>query len=210
MSRGRPRTHSKESIVTWAKEFKHKFGFFPGRDDLKGKTRKAYMDNFQFEMMHATTIERIFDSWSEFREACGELPSKYTHSNIAEDASVAYMVERYGFVPSTAEQDVVDGYIGNVAVELKSSILRRKTGNFTRFRWALHNRDYSKLVDEMYLIGCDEDGNVLIEVHLPTKEDIRYMVDNKAAVELPGEVLVSGTSKSTLWPYVVSYVPQGE
>lgn len=204
---GRPKTHTQESIIEWAKQFKDKFGYFPGRDDLKGKTRKAYEDNYNFSMMHANTIERIFGSWTEFREACGEASSKYTHTNVAETASITYMVEKYGFIPSTAEQDVVDGYIGDRSIELKSAIRRRKSGNDTRFRWVLHNRIYSQLVDEMYLIGCDEDGNVLIELHLPTKSDIKYVIDDKQSVELPGEALVKGTTKSVLWSYVIGYVP---
>ncbi len=206
----RPKFHTEESIIEWAKSFKHKFGFFPVRDDLKGRTRAAYEDIHNFPMMHATTIERIFGSWSDFREACGEAVSRFTHSDVAEQASVQYMIEKYDFIPSVAEQDVVDGYIGSRAIELKASIRRRKTGNSTRFRWVLHNRDYSKLVDEMFLIGTDEDGNVLLEIHLPTKEDIQYIVDNKQAIELPGEALISGYTKSVLWTYVVGYVPLSE
>lgn len=205
---GRPKAHNAEDIIAWAKEFKHKFGYFPGRDDLKGDARKAYIERHNFNMYHATSIERVFGSWSDFRIACGEAASIHTPTTITEQVSMTYMVEQYGMIATSGEQDVVDGYIGDSRIEVKSAILRRKTEGQKRFRWALHKREYSKLVDEMALIGCDEDGNVLLDIRISSKGEIAALIDNRNTVEIPYSALVTGMCKAPLWNYVLKYVPQ--
>lgn len=206
-SRGRPSTLTKENLIQWAKDFKKQFGYFPSKDDCRGANKAAYEAVHKFTMIHASSVQRLFGTWADYRIACGEIPSKYTHTNLAEDTSIAYLTAKYGFVEHKSTNGNVDGYIGDKTVEVKASILRKGSRNYERFRWSLHEREYSKLVDEMYLIGLNENGDVLVEARL-TPYDMSICVDFKAAIELGVEALNTGESSTYLWSCVVAYKAQ--
>lgn len=199
----------KSVYIKWARDFKKRFGYFPAQDDLKKPNRDMLQKLFGIEVPHATTIARRFGSWSIFREACGETPSKYTPSHMTEEISIAYMKKKYGMVEVEAENSIVDGYIGDRAVEVKGGRLKiKKTdAKYPSFEWNLHEREYSKLVDELYLIGMDDDGNVLLEICIPTRGHLLNVADGKASLKLSGSALVKGSSASIVWPYVVAYKP---
>lgn len=202
--RGRPATLTKPLLVQWAKDFKTNFGYFPAEDDCRGANKKAYETVHKYKMVHSSSILRLFGSWTSFRLECGEVASKYTHSNLAEDTSLAYLKEKYGFVEHNSPNGNIDGYIGKNTVEVKASILRKGSRDYRRFRWSLHEREYSKLVDEMFLIGISETGEVLVEARL-SKYDMHMAVDYKAAIELSAEALEKGHSSTYLWSCVVAY-----
>lgn len=202
--KGRPVTLTKESLVKWGQEFKTKFGYFPSEDDCRGANKKAYESVHQFKMSHASSINRIFGSWSAFRTEAGEVATKYTHSSLAEDTSIAYLTEKYNFVEHTGPNGNVDGYIEDRTVEVKASILRKGSRGYSRFRWSLHEREYSKLVDEMYLIGINDQGEVLVEAKL-NKYDMHMAIDFKSAIEMSEDAINKGHSTTYLWSCVVAY-----
>ena len=202
--RGRPKSINPEDLIKWAHDFKKATGYFPGRDDMKGEVRKQYAKKLNMPMPHATTIERIFGKWSDFRTACGETQSKFTHTKLAEATSIKYLTEKYGFEEHPANAGHVDGYINDKRIEVKAATLR-KASRGNKFRWRLHNREYSKLVDEMFLIGISETGDVLVEIHLANQTDILNTVDLRDYIELHEDALKKGTSNSLIWPYVTCY-----
>ena len=206
---GRPNTYTPEELLDYVRLFQKHLNRFPSRDDLKGK-RKIHFEGLltaatkkPVKLPQAVFFERAFGSWQELRDRFGEEKSKYTPGELAEKVSMDYAVKQLGMEPADNETSVVDGYIGDEAVEVKGATLSRagmKDGHY-RFRWNLHYRELSKLVDRLILVGVLKNGEIACVLDIRGRPQLADLADNRRTIDM-GMGAIFGTRETKYWPYV--------
>lgn len=200
-----PNAQTREELSAVIQAFLDKLGKFPARDDFKGERRTYYENLLGISIPHAIKFERTFGSWSEVRKSFGVGESKFTPNQLAEKVSIDYAVKQLGMVEVQSETGTVDGFIGNQRVEVKGNVLSRasasdKHANY-RFRWPLHYRKYSQLVDRMVLVGVLRNGEIAMVLDVQGQDQITDLFDDKKTFDFTVNTLF-GQRESKFWPFI--------
>ncbi|WP_155299021.1 hypothetical protein [Deinococcus kurensis] len=201
---GRPRTYTRAQLIQVAQDFVATFGKFPARDDFKGE-RRTYHEGIMGQTLPGGRVfEHEFGSWQAFRDELSAGTSKYTPGEASERISMHYATQTLGMIEVPHETGTVDGFIGDQRVEVKGALLTRASasGQSTyRWRWMIHHREVSKLVDRLVLVGVLKTGEIGCVVDIAGEQQLRDLADGRKTIDLSVSVLF-GQRDSRLWPFI--------
>lgn len=197
------REYSRADLIQTAQMFAQRFGKFPAQADFKGERKAYYEDVLKSKLPHARCFEREFGSWGALRTLLGEEPSKFTPDGLSEKVSMEFAQNVLGMVPVDNETGVVDGYIGDLRVEVKGSLLTRASvkDSHYRFRWMLHHRELSKLVDKVVCVGVLKNGEIGVVLQFDGEAVIADRLDGRKTLDFSVNTLY-GSRESVYWPYI--------
>lgn len=155
-----------------AKVFHDIEGRWPSRIDWRGDNLTHFRTSHGIDYPHEKTVYRQYGGWRHFLAnlGVGTVVTQETAA-IAEE----YLTNKYGnriqIMPGSS--GTIDCYFDGARTEVKSSSLANDDKIHTpRFRFRLHSRQYSSLVDKMILVGIVK-GEVVAE----------WLLDNVAIIE---------------------------
>ena len=195
--------------------FNQRVGRPPRRLDLREPTKSAWEKQLGMALPTADQASYRFGSWGNYLKRMGYGPhaSGNVDNALIEAAGLAHVEEVY---PETefvdAEQSVWDALIqfhpdkGAEKVEVKASALSRRRDNPSHIYWSFktHNRQFSKLIDRLILVGVGHhpDGGYLVPLaRLELPKSALRQVDSKSTVMMYA-TSVFGTAHSVYKPFV--------
>lgn len=179
--------------------FAQRVGHPPRRIDLREPARSAWEEQLGIALPTADQAASRFGSWGGYLERMGYgLPASSVDYALVEQAGLAHVEDAYpGIQFVRSEQNawdathVFDPAKGPEKVEVKAgSISRRKDGSGDAFfAFRLHEREYSKFIDRLILVGVGwhPDSDLLVPL---------------VRLEIPKSALKALDGKSTLMIYV--------
>lgn len=170
--------------LSLAKRFEQTTGKLPSRMDWRGENLRQFREAHGLEYPSERVVQRLFNGWGNFLRELGESPL------ITQDtakAALAHVQRRYEDVElQPGASGTIDCFIGAERVEVKSSSLQQDEVIRTpRWRFRLHEREYSRLVDKMILVGVVA-GEPVVEWALD-KVAMLMHVDGLDTLNLPAK-----------------------
>jgi hypothetical protein len=167
--------------INYGRHFMEREGRPPSRLDWRGENLQHYREAHGITYPSAKQIETIFRRWGRFVEAIGARPNS---TKIAVGrAAIRFLKENFGLEEEDFPMGAYDGTINGRTVEVKgSTISKEKTFGHVRWRFRFHHRQYSKLCDELWLVGLDDDRP--LAVWRLKKADMMRFVDERDALSI--------------------------
>lgn len=171
----------------------------PSQFDWRGENRRYWMAKHGIHYPTSSYVERVFGSWGNFLSALGEVP-KY-HATRIGYLAMEFCREKFGVESLNYHTGAVDGYWNGEPVEIKGATLEqdRHFGHY-RWRFRLHNRQYSKLVSHIFLVGFSPDGKPLAAWRFD-KPDLP-LFDNRDSLNISAHTVLLNKP----YPYVYNEV----
>lgn len=195
---------TREEHIAWAiragLEFIRREGKPPAIVDWKGKNREYWTAKHGIHYPSGTTIERVFGSWGNFLSVLGVTPA-YSRTRLGYLAAELCR-NLFGVEDLNYRQGPIDGYWQDRPVEIKGSRLE-KDPHFGHYRWRfrLHYRAYSKLVEHIFLVGFDHGERPLV-VWRFDKQDLAPLFDNRDSISIAAHNVLLNRP----YPYVYNEV----
>lgn len=143
-----------------AERFQALHGALPSRLDWRGANLEHFRTRDMTSYPSERQVQRLFGGWGNFLRALGETPP------IAQDTArvaVGHVQNRLADVEvMPGASGTIDAFVGGLKAEIKGSSLQQDERFRTpRFRFRLHEREYSRLVDTLILVGIVGDEAVI-------------------------------------------------
>ena len=150
--------------VFCAERFKAIHGRFPSRIDWRGENLAHFRSRDMTAYPSERQVQRLFSGWGQFLRELGESP---LITQETARVAVEHVQNRLGNVEvMPGASGTIDAFVGSLKAEIKGSTLQQDERFRTpRFRFRLHEREYSRLVDTLILVGIVADEAV-VEWHL--------------------------------------------
>jgi hypothetical protein len=143
-----------------AEDFRARTGKLPVRLDWRGENRTYWETQHGVAYPSARIVELEWGGWSKFMLALGGLPLTHRETGVM---ALEYVQARYPEVElMPGANGTVDCFIGGERVEVKGSRLNRDARiPAPRWRFRIHSRQLSLLVDRVILVGIAGDSPVV-------------------------------------------------
>lgn len=176
-------------FVRLAGEFKARTGKLPSRIDWRGENLTYWRSVHGLPYPHTATIERVYGGWNHFLMACGSLPRSTQEVGTQ---ALEHVCRRYPDVEvMPGHSGTIDCFIDGERVEVKGATLSRDSFIHTpRWRFRLHHRDYSLLVDRVILVGL-AGGKPVVEWSFDKVDTVMYL-DGKDALSITARQAFGG------------------
>jgi hypothetical protein len=179
------RVRNEEKLAKYIRagmEFFKREGRAPSITDWKGQNRQYWASKHGVQYPPATNVERLFGSWGNFLSVLGMTPSY--HPTRLGFLAMELCRNLFGVEDLNYQTGAVDGYWHDRPVEIKGARIERDpTFGHYRWRFRLHHRQYSKLVDHIFLVGFDHGERPLI-VWRFDKQDIGPLFDSRDSISI--------------------------
>lgn len=175
--------------LAYGQHFRQQTGRAPARLDFRGANLEHYRQAHGVPYPSAKQVEAVFGSWGAYATAVGG-PSISPKVEVGYRA-VEFMRRQFGLVVEDGHMGAVDGVIDGRTVEVKGATLSKdRTFGHVRWRFRLHHRRYSLLVDELWLVGLHEQEAV-IAWRLNKSDMVRY-ADDRDAISIGASAALKG------------------
>ena len=174
----------RSAVLRLAEEFKEREGRFPSRIDWRGRNLAHYREKHGLDYPSERQVQRLFGNWGMLLVALG-LPPRRTQ-DVA-DIALNYVLDAYEDVEvMPGASGTIDCFVEGERTEVKGASLRTDDYIRTpRWRFRLHGREYSRIVDRLILVGLVGEEPV-VEWSLD-KVGVYLEADGKDALSIPAK-----------------------
>jgi len=173
----------REEFISLAFHFQRQENRLPARLDWRGENLAYFRDKHGRQYPAERQVQIQFGSWGKFIVACGGLPK--TTQRIA-DIAIEHVVKKYDATVMPGNNGTIDCHIGDESYEVKGASLQTDSMVRTpRWRFRLHSRQYSLLVDKLILVGIA--GDTPVAEWTFDKVDMVQHIDGKDALSVPAK-----------------------
>lgn len=175
-------------FVRLAEEFRARTGRLPSRIDWRGENLSYWRTVHGLPYPSSSYVGKLCGGWSAFILECGGLPRKNQEvGNLA----IEHVRRRYEDVEvMPGSSGTIDCFIGGERVEVKGATLAKDNVIHTpRWRFRLHHRDYSLMVDRVILVGM-AGGRPVVEWSFDRVDTVMYL-DGKDALSITARQVFS-------------------
>lgn len=172
-----------------AEDFRARTGKLPVRLDWRGENRTYWENQHGVEYPSSRIVELEWGGWGKFIMALGGLP--LTHGETGSMA-LEYVQGRYPEVElMPGANGTVDCFVGGDRVEVKGSRLNRDARiPAPRWRFRIHSRQLSLLVDRVILVGF-AGGRPVVEWSFDRVDSVIHL-DGKDALSVTARQVFGG------------------
>jgi hypothetical protein len=179
----------RELYVNYGRFFLNKEGRPPSRLDFRGENLERYREAHGIQYPTAKQVETVFGRWGKYVEVVGGTP--VSPKIAVGNAAIRFMKEQFGLVEEDAHMGAIDGTIDGRTVEVKGATIGLdRTMGHPRWRFRLHHRKYSLMVDELWLVGLD--GDRALAAWKLGKADMARFIDGRDAISIAVAPLFKG------------------
>lgn len=170
----------RDEYISLAFKFQEYEGRLPVRIDWRAENLAYFRKKHKLKYPAERQVQVQFGSWGHFLVACGGIPKS---TQKVADIAVEHVVKRYGAIVMPGASGTIDAHINDESVEIKGATLVTDDLIRTpRWRFRLHSRQYSLLVDKVILVGLS--GEEPVVEWMFDRVDMAQHLDGKDALSI--------------------------
>lgn len=149
-----------EKFMQFAERFRELEGRYPSRLDWRGENLEHFRRKHGLHYPSERQVQKYTKSWGRFLAELGETPRS---TQKTADIAIQHVQSRYkGVEVMPGRSGTIDVFIGDERCEVKGATIGKdELIRSPRWRFRLHHRDYSSLVDRLILVGLVQDVPVV-------------------------------------------------